>query len=200
MAPAAAATRNGDPLYDIAGQAHHPSSGAGDAGAHLGAARARRHAERVRDRVLHRRAGRARRRRTRCSIASRSCPTRARAASSNASPAMAQLDRRARRRARAAAAASALRATRTAPPMSAVVVELEVDEDDPSARGLVRDRCRPGGQSGRRHQPARGRHHPVRKLGAQGAGAAREQRHQLARLGQLSGAAVQRGAGDPCRV
>ena len=36
---------------------------------------------------------------------------------------------------------------------------------------LVRRRCRPGGQSRRRAQPARGRHHPGRELDAEGAGA-----------------------------
>ena len=55
------ATRNGEPLYDIAGQAHHPSFDHRAAGAHLGAARARRHAQRIRDGMLHRRTGRARR-------------------------------------------------------------------------------------------------------------------------------------------
>ena len=55
-------TRNGEPLYDIAGQAHRASSGRRDAGAHLVAARARRDAQRVRDRMRHRRTGRARRR------------------------------------------------------------------------------------------------------------------------------------------
>ncbi len=55
------ATRNGEPLYDIAAKRilHHLVTG--DAGAHLGAAQSRRHAERFRDRMLHRRIGRARR-------------------------------------------------------------------------------------------------------------------------------------------
>ena len=73
------ATRNAEPLYDIPGQAHHSSPGDRNAGAHLGAARARRHAERVRDRMLHRRAGRARRHRIRSRTGCRSPPTHARA-------------------------------------------------------------------------------------------------------------------------
>ena len=60
----------------------------------------------------------------------------------------------------APAAAAALRFARykNLAAYSAVVVELSVDEDDPIASRLVRDRCRPGGQSGRRDQPARRRH------------------------------------------
>ena len=57
---------------------------------------------------------------------------------------------------------------------AAVVVELDVEEDDPAAACVVRERCRARDQSRRRDQPARRRHHPVGELGAQGAGPLRQ--------------------------
>ena len=50
--PPGAGTRNGEPLYDFAAEAHRPSPDRRDAGAHLVAARARRDAQRVRDRIV----------------------------------------------------------------------------------------------------------------------------------------------------
>ncbi len=54
-----AGTRNGEPLYAFAGEADRASPDRRDAGPHLVAARPRRDAQRVRDRIVRRRAGRA---------------------------------------------------------------------------------------------------------------------------------------------
>ena len=79
---------------------------------------------------------------------------------------------------------------------AAVVAEVEVDEQVRVTRVWCACRCRPRHQPGRRDQPARRRHHPGRQLGIEGRRAARQRRDQLARLGELSGAALHRGAGD----
>ena len=71
----------------------------------------------------------------------------------------------------------------------AVIADVEVDR----ASGKVRvpqvwaaTDCRAGHQSGRAEEPDRGRHHPVGKLDAVRAGALRQDRHPVARLGELS--------------
>ena len=71
----------------------------------------------------------------------------------------------------------------------AVIAEVEVDR----ATGMVQraahlggGRCRPDHQSRRADQPDRRRHHPVDELDAERAGAVRQERHPLARLGELS--------------
>ncbi len=75
---------------------------------------------------------------------------------------------------------------------------------NPPAPSLVRRQLRAGDQSRRRHQPARRRHHPVGELGAEGTSAIRQRRTGFGRrgdrLGELSGAEVQRGAGDRHRT
>ncbi len=110
------ATRNAEPLYDIAAQAHPAASGDRDAGARLLAARPRRHAERVRARMRHRRARRPRRTRSGRLPAVDHRPIRAPAPSSR-KPRRWRNGMRTRPAAPASAAASPLPATRTRPPM-----------------------------------------------------------------------------------
>ena len=71
----------------------------------------------------------------------------------------------------------------------ACIADVEIDRASGKVRVPQRlggGRCRAGHQSGRAEEPDRGRHHPVGELDAVRAGALRQERHPVARLGELS--------------
>ena len=153
------ATRNAYAIYDLPRHRliHHllPQRAA----AHLVAARARRLGQRVRDRVVHGRAGGARRRGSRdlpAVAALRSA--RARAWSRPPAQMSGWFESRTRA-AKARARGFGFARYKNIASFAAVVVEVEVDEEVRLEAGLVLRRRRPGDHAGRRQEPDRGRHH-----------------------------------------
>ena len=176
-----------DSAVHVPEHARRPPLRAGDAAARLGAARARRLSQRVRDRELH---GRARARREGRPGRFPAAPPRrlARDATSSAPRAERFGWAQYRRGSADADAASAIARYKNLAAYCAVAIEVEVGPRKrlraAASRGR-RDRQRRSGQSGRHPQPDRRRHHPVDQLDALRGGDVRYDAHHEPRLEHL---------------
>ena len=188
-------TRNAVPLYDVPAHRilHHLVLRA--AGAHLGAARAGRAAQRLRHRDADRRAGGARRRGSgRLSAVD---PVRAAGAAAGRAGGRARATgRRAGRPARGKGLGLAFARYKNRAAYAAVAAAVTVEETVKVDRvWCVADAGLVVNPDGARNQ-LEGGIVQAAELDAEGAGALRRPRHRLARLGRLSDPALQRGAGD----